>query len=335
MAMTRACMGLVAAAALASAARPVRAQTLVTEVDMTVGASSEDSRAGAVQVRTFGQLDANWRVMLEAAWGHATNPGSDAFGSAYAYDNRLHPVETYVERLSHDDRRLVGVRIGRFRTPFGMFSRSDHAYAGFARAPLVRYGSNWALANTFLETGVSVLAGRPSLYVETSVGMPQDAGPNPRPRTTDVTTRVQAYVKSVIVGASYLNTSPSMAGEFVIGRMTFRGIDARWLRDGVQLRGEYIQGRPFDGVSTDGGYLDVLVHHIGMGPVTAVGRVERLDYDAGPFSYYLRRITAGAKIRVNHLIGVQGSVSHDACRPADVRPCGTNVDVSVTQSFRF
>lgn len=332
--MSRAAGACVCAAVLSVLAHAAHAQSLLTEADVTVGRSTDDTNAGAVQVRSFGPLSANWRVMAEAAWGRVSADGSDAFGSAYPYDNRVRPIETYVERLSHSaGGSLVGVRIGRYRTPFGMYSRSDHAYTGFSRAPLIRYGGNFALSNNFLETGASVLLGRPSLYVETSAGLPQDNGPDGRPRTADLSIRGQGYYRSLIVGVSYLTTSPSMAGEFVHGRMIFRGIDGRWTAGGIQVRGEWIDGRPFNDVATRGGYLDLFVHRIGMGPVTAIARVERVDYDAGPFSMYVRRLTTGAKVRITRTLGVQVSVSHDIDRMYGTHR--TMLDLSLTESLRF
>ena len=44
-----------------------------------------------------------------------------------------------------------------------------------------------------------------------------------------------------------------------------------------------VDGRPFDGTTVRGGYADVFVHRPSMGPVTALARIERLDYGAGPF----------------------------------------------------
>ena len=47
---------------------------------------------------------------------------------------------------------------------------------------------------------------------------------------------------------------------------------------GVQVRGEWIDGRSFAGTRTFGGYADLIVHRPFMGPVTAVARAEKLDY---------------------------------------------------------
>jgi hypothetical protein len=242
-------------------------------------------------------------------------------------------METFTERTFHLRRALVGIRAGRYRTPFGISGRSDHAYVGFLRAPLIRYGENFALSNTFMETGGDVLIGTSAMQLEVSVGAPLDEGEAHRRRGVDTVVRAQAYYHSFILGASYLRTRPSDPRPFAAGRMIFRGLDGRWMRGGVQLRGEWIDGRPFDYVATRGGYLDVLIHEERMGPVTAVGRIERLDYDAGPFSDYLRRLTVGARVRVTRSVAAQVNVLQQLWRPAGARRPA--LDAGLTYSFRF
>jgi hypothetical protein len=106
------------------------------------------------------------------------------------------------------------------------------------------------------------------------------------------------------------------------------------MKAGVQLRGEWLTGRPFDRVSTRGGYVDAIVHRPSMGPVTAVARIERLDYFAGPFSSFPRRYAAGVKIRgprylvaqvnfvrqPNDRMGHEGHTSLDVGLTFTVRP---------------
>ena len=304
--MTRAAMPALAAACLAVSGAAL-AQSPTTEVSVSAGQSTDGTSASGVQVRLFGASRSDWRYFLEVAWGVTSDAESDAFSGAYPYDRRVRAVETYAERTFRPGGGIASVRIGRYRTPFGISSASDQAYVGFLRAPLIRYGENWALSNTFLEGGADVLIGTPSLGVEASVGTPQDQeGPGEcRSRGLDVVVRGQAYFRSVVVGVSTIRSNPSFAQPWVHGRLAFQGIDARWMRNGVQVRGEWITGRPFDGVATDGGYVDVLVHPRMFGPVTAVGRVERLNYDAGLFSEYPRRLTAGARIRVMQGITAQ------------------------------
>ncbi len=311
------------------------AQSLVAEADVSVGRSTDGASAAGAQVRLFGPIErSEWQMFAEGVWGGIwSSTPSDAFGAAYPYDRRVRPMEVYVERTFRPSGALLSVRSGRYRMPFGISGRSDHAYSGFVRAPLIRYGTHWAISNDFLETGVDVVAGMPALYAEASVGAPQDAGPDHRRQGLDTILRTQGFFHSVVAGASYVRTQPSMPGDFVHGGMTFSGVDARWMLAGVQLRGEWMTGRPFDGVTTRGGYLDAVVHKLAMGPVTAVARVEKLDYLADPFSAFYRRVTIGGRVRVSPAIGVQINVVHQPRRPAG-EPV-TALDAGLTYSIRF
>jgi hypothetical protein len=325
--------GLVVLLALA-AARPATAQDLdlSTEVDITVGRSTEDVDAAGTQLRVFGTLPREWRVYAEATWADTWGGDhSDAFGAAYPYDHRVRPMELYVEKTT-SSRGLWGTRIGRYRAPFGLYNRSDHAYTGFLRAPLIRYGGYWALSNHFLETGASAVVGTPRLFGEISLGMPQDESELHRARGFDRVGRVQATVGDVIVGASYIHTQPFKEQVWASGDTEFAGVDARWMRGGVQLRGEWINGHPFAGTRTFGGYADLMVHRQFMGPITAVLRAERLDYEAGPHSSFPRRYTAGAKVRLSSLLVAHVNVLHEP--PYDDERAETAVDMALTFSLR-
>lgn len=321
-----------AAVVIVAVGARVGAQTVITEVDVTVGHSTEDVRAAATQVRVFGEGPKRWRLFAEGTWADVWGPTSDAFGSAYPYNNQLRPMEVFAEKTVTRPRLVVGTRLGRYRTPFGIYNRSDHGYAGFLRAPLIRYGGYWALSNNFLETGASVVAGTPRVQAEVSLGIPQDEDVQGRRRGFDRVGRVQASVGPVIVGASYIHTQPSAARTFARGSTEFVGGDVRWMAGGVQLRGEWIDGRSFAGTRTFGGYADLIVHRPFMGPVTAVARAERLDYLAGRRSSFPRRYTTGARTRLASLL-----VAHvNAIRePAyDSRVPRTSLDVALTFTAR-
>jgi hypothetical protein len=311
---------------------PLQAQTVVTEVDITVGHSTERVQAASTQLRVFGEAIAGWRFHAEASWADVRGPQSDVFGTSYSYDNRVRPIEVFGEKTVHRGRYLAGVRLGQYRTPFGIHSRSDHAYNGFLRAPLIRYGRYWSLSNTSLETGASVMAGWPQAYVEISAGLPHDEGPYARRREFGGVVRFQGAAGPWIVGTSHIRTHPSKSLVFARGNAEFTGIDVRWMRGGVQIRGEWIDGRPFAGTRTFGGYVDGVIHRRWMGPVTAVVRAERLDYLAGRFSSHPRRYTAGARVRLSRVL--VGSVNL-VRQPTDVRLGGVSaVDFGLTLSMR-
>jgi hypothetical protein len=313
-------------------ARGASAQTAIAEFDATAGVSSEDVEAAATQLRIFGEGPAKWRYYVEGTWADVRGPESDAFGSAFPYNHRIRPMEVFVEKTVTRQRFLVGTRLGRYRTPFGLSSRSDHGYAGFLRAPFIRYGEYWALSNNFLETGASVVAGTSRLQAEVSLGIPQDEDEQHRQRGLDRVARVQGSFGPWIVGTSYIHTQPTKERWFATGSTEFAGVDARWMAGGVQVRGEWINGRSFSGTRTFGGYADVIVHRMFMGPITAVARAERLDYVAGPFSSYPRRYTAGARIRLASMLIAHVNVLHGSAYESERRQSA--VDVALTFTVR-
>ncbi|MFN7977322.1 MAG: hypothetical protein U0P30_04245 [Vicinamibacterales bacterium] len=124
-----------------TAASSVFAQTAGLDVTQSAGASSEAISAAGVQARALAEPVHNLRLAVEGAWGDRRGPASDVFGTAYPYGGRLDVVEAYAEWVRRGT-GLRAVRAGRYRTPFGISSASDHAYLGFLRPPLIRYGSS-------------------------------------------------------------------------------------------------------------------------------------------------------------------------------------------------
>jgi hypothetical protein len=315
-------------------ARTARGQSITTEAAATAGYSTDDVSAAAAQFRAFGDLKGGLRFFGEIAWARSSDADSDSFGAAYPYTNRLQIIEAYAERLFRPRGALLGIRAGRFRTPFGISSGSDHAYSGFLRAPLVRYEEYSPLSNYFLEHGADLVVGVPRLTVEAAVGAPADVGAAVRRPGLDTVVRVQGYHGALIVGASHIRTSPARSALVAPGRTDLTGIDVRWMHGGVQLRGEWMTGRPFDGTTSAGWYADVLVHRAFMGPVTAVARVEKLD-DEGvreELDAYLRRQTFGARVRLPRYFSVNINVVHQTGGDEEYRP--TALDVGLTWSIR-
>jgi hypothetical protein len=280
---------------LALCALSAMAQAPITEIDVTAGYSTEGIGAVTGQVRAFGEAKPDLRYYLEGSWGDRTETTSDAFGAAYPYDKRLTLMEGYVEKRFSSKSLLGGLKVGRFRPPFGISSRSDYAYNGFLRAPLIRYGESDSLSNFWTDGGADFFIGTPQLLFEASVGAPQERESRRRGGTSSVL-RAQAYRGDWIVGASYIDTPRVRSMPFADGRARFTGIDARWMDRGVQLRGEWISGKPFNDTITRGWYIDGIVHRLSMGNVTGIARVEQIDYKAeAPFAFKRRRYTLGAK----------------------------------------
>jgi hypothetical protein len=313
---------------------PLRAQSVTTEAAVSTGMSTEDNvSAAALQLRAFGDVKAGVRYFAETAWATRSGDDTDAFGAAYPYANRVQVIEAYGERLFRPGNAVLSVRAGRYRTPFGISSGSDHGYTGFLRAPLIRYDGYFALSNNYLEHGGDVVAGVPRLTLEASVGRPADVGSAVRRPGVDTVIRIQSSVGPFITGVSRLQTSPYLPASFALGRSVFTGVDVRWMHSGVQLRGEWITGRPFDGTTTRGWYTDAIVHRVAMGPVTAVARVERLDYDTDPaFALHARRQTIGARIRILDALSAELNVVHQTGGLAEYG--ARALDVGITYSLR-
>lgn len=320
----------------------VAAQTLSSEFDVTGGYSTEgDTAAGAVQLRVFGDVSSDYRVNVEGTWATRSADVSDAFGAAYPYGGQVQLSEAYVERMFRPRGLLVGVRAGQYRSPFGIHMRSDYAYQGFLRAPLIRYDNYWSVSNNFLERGVDVVAGTSRFQVEASVATPGDIGDARRRGGVSGTMRAQAYYKALVVGVSRISSEPYAPARYATGRMNFTGVDARFSHGGVIVRGEYLAGRPWARPETQGWFVDGVIHRRFMGPVTAVVRVERLRYASSrPFTYHDttytewigNRQTLGARVRLPHGFSVQAGVLRQSRALAHTRR--TALDLAVTYSLR-
>lgn len=344
-ARTLACAGLLAASVCVA-----HGQTVSAELDVTGGYSGEEIRAAASQLRLFGDGPAGIRYFGEVSWGgrwagsdpirggllNGVDPiGSDVFGAAYPYRKRLQMMEVYAERYFTPRGLLLGARGGQFRTPFGIYTRSDYGYSGFIRPPLIRYDGYFALSNTWLEQGAMVTGGLPQLFVEASLGRPHDVGTAKRRDGTTGSIRVQGYHGPFIVGVSHARSNPYLPARFAVGRQAFTGVDFRFASsEGIQVRGEAVRGHSYKGVSTIGWYVDGIVHRVAMGPFTAVVRGERLDYTApSPRARAARRFTVGTRVRLpGHLTAQVNLVRQHGDMP---RIHDTSVDVTLTYSLRY
>ena len=309
-------------------------QVAAVEVRQGGGVSSESISAAGTQLRVLGEPLAGLRFDFEGSYGVRFGDGkSDVFGTAYPYGGRAALIEAYAEYFLPAGLGLRSLKAGRYRTPFGISAGSEHAYVGFLRPPLIRYGEYYALSAGYLEHGLDVVVGAPQLSVEVSLGRPGDVGGAIRRPGLDTVARAEASVKSLVVGASFLDTTPYLPARFARGRSRFGGVDLRWMQSGVQVRGEWIAGQPFEGTSTTGGYADLLVHRPVMGPLTALARAERLDYNTtSPFALHTHRYEAGVRVRVWQGLSASIAVAHQGGQVTQSRR--TAVDVGVSYAVR-
>jgi hypothetical protein len=318
--------------AACSEVREASAQVVTTEATISAGATTDNVAAGATQVRAFGEVR-GWRFYGDASFAARRDSESDAFGAAYPYEPKSSLLELKLEKTQIKGERLLGIRLGRYRTPFGIHSGSDQGYVGFLRAPLIRNSYYWALSNNYLETGGSVVAGTTWLSAEASAGVAADPDEFSRPGGLNTVVRMQGSGGPLIVGTSYIRTRPSRERPWAFGFTQFTGVDFRFMKGGVQLRGEGVAGRPFIGAKTRGLYADLLVHKSRMGPVTAVARVERLDYFAGEFSEFPRRYTFGARVRMTRGLDAQVNyIRHSHQVEPDARRA--SLDIGLTYTIR-
>ena len=331
-------------------------QSVAFDWDQSAGYSTEEVRAVHTRLRAFGEVTPDVRFNIAGVWGKQSEE-SDAFAAAYPYTEHPVVLDAYAERTFRPAGRLLGVRVGRYRTPFGISSESDQGYVGFQRDPLIRYDDFFALSSAFFEHGADVIVGSPRLSVEMSLGASGDVGEHTRTTGANAVVRGQAVAGSVIVGLSYIDTHPHLAragggpapiiatdagldltreheDEVGPGSSRFGGIDVRWMRGGVQLRGEFIGGRPFDGARTHGGYIDLIVHRPVMGPITAALRAEHLAHTDGSIVIlHGERYTAATRIRVVRGFTALVEIVHDSQTLPQRRP--TAVDIALSYSLRL
>jgi len=312
--------------------RLAHGQTFTTEAALTAGYSTDDVTAAAVQARAFGDLKGGVRVFGEASWARSSDDDNDAFTAAYPYGNRVEVIEAYAERMFRPREAIAGIRAGRFRTPFGIYNASDHAYSGFLRPPLLRYDEYSGVSNSFLEHGADLVIGVPRLTVEAALGVPADVGPSVRRSGLDSVIRVQGYYGPLIAGVSHIRTSPLRSAEVDHGRADFTGLDLRWTHNGLQMRGEWMTGHPSVGTTTTGWYTDGLIHLAVMGPVTGVARLERLGTEEPAERLSATRQTIGARVRVVGGFSLSVNLVH---REGDLKEYPpTSLDVGLTWSRR-
>jgi hypothetical protein len=328
-------LAMLSAASMLTAAT-ARAQSITTEAAVTAGASTDSLAAGALQLRGFGDIPGGIRFFGEASFAQTSDDDgdNDGFAAAYPYGGRLEVIEAYAERMFRPNNAIIGVRAGRFRTPFGIYSSSDHAYTGFLRPPLIRYDEYSGISNYFLEHGADFVVGVSGLQVETALGAPADVGRGVRRPGLDAIVRVQGYYGPIIAGVSHIRTK-SLQSADEDSPSDFTGVDLRFTHGGVQLRGEWMTGRPFEGATTTGWYADAIVHLVPMGPVTAVARVERMGFEepAENEDETLGRQTIGARVRIAGGFSVNVNLVHRTGELGEYKP--TSLDVGITWSGRY
>jgi hypothetical protein len=120
---------------------------------------------------------------------------------------------------------------------------------------------------------------------------------------------VQASVGDVIVGASYIHTQPFKEQFWAHGDTEFSGSTRAGCAaaSSCAASGSTATVRGHENLRR---LRDVMVHRQFMGPVTAVLRAERLDYEADRFSSY-PRATPRAQSRLSSMLVAHVNVLHE------------------------
>ena len=263
--------------------RAAGAQTLAVQAQQAVGTSTESITGGAAQVRVLGEPRRRAAGGRRRGVGHArSHDGVRRVRHGLSRTAAsIEIIDAYVEYLRPRGRGLRAVKAGRYRAPFGIWSAGDHALSRLPAA--AAHPLRWLL-RAVERLSRARRGGDRRRAASVARGERRPPGRCRRWRcAAPASTRCCAPRSAhgpVIVGASYLDTMPDQPPRFAQGRAHFGGADLRVMHAGVLVRGEWIGGRPFDGIATRGGYLDLLVHRPGLGPVTLLGRAERLAYDA-------------------------------------------------------
>jgi hypothetical protein len=187
--------------------------------------------------------------------------------------NRDQPEEVEVyEAFGEWELGRNRLRLGRFQTPFGIYNRSELYYVGLVYDPLIRY---YPYPGPHLEDSVNGLEYLRSVglwQVEAALfGRDSDVDAVV-PRGDEGSVRIQWYSGRLILGLNAVRTRAEEETGYG-GEAHFFGVDFRYSRPGLILRGEVVAGH-VPGSSPEGFYLDALYHPVWLSRVTLVGRTE-------------------------------------------------------------
>jgi hypothetical protein len=164
-------------------------------------------------------------------------------------------------------------RIGQFQVPFGIYNRSELYYVGLVYDPLIRY---YPIQGPHLEdsaSGLEYLRTEGPWQVEAALfGRGSDVGAVV-PHGDEGSLRIQRYTGPLIIGVSALRTQAGEEETEYHGEGYSFGVDFRFSRPALILRGEVVAGH-VPGGSPEGFYLDALYHPVQFGRFTLVGRTE-------------------------------------------------------------
>jgi hypothetical protein len=185
------------------------------------------------------------------------------------------------------------VRLGRFQIPFGIYNRSELYYSGLVLDPLVQYYPFRGPQLGRSKQGLSFLWAEGSWQFEGALFGNGDGLSAFVPSRGEGSIRVQHYSGPLIIGLNALREHARDPGGGELRTAHFLGLDFRYSRPALILRGELVSGR-LPGGSPRGYFVDLLYHPAVLDRATFVARTEFVRGQPGNGRSY-RRHTVGLK----------------------------------------
>lgn len=201
-------------------------------------------------------------------WG-AQNNHAAIFGTGGRFNSFI-TQEATLQKDWKDQQLQLGI----IRMPFGLSNFSEMYASGVIDYPLIRgeyqtMGVNWGVP------GIRFNGGSPNLRIEAAAFGGQGAGVwGNMDNLSGASFRVQGYYKDFIVGLSrWDGTMSAKFGHPTRGGVHFTGVDLRYTRPHLLVRGEYLFGQMSD-EHPQGGYVDIYYHLPKYHRWTLVARME-------------------------------------------------------------
>ena len=249
-------------------------------------ASSGSSRASLYgnQLDVHAKLPNGWKFAFVGAQNNApTLTGAGARFNSFITQN------AYVERETRANRLQAGI----IRLPFGLYDHRETYVSGLIDYPLARV--DYALtAVDWGAPGVRWTGNTSNVQVDAAAFGGQGAGVwGNLNNVSGGIVRLQAYTNGVVLGLSrWDGTQSTNLGAAGRQRMHLTGVDMRYTRPHLLLRGEYIFGQEA-GDTMKGWYLDAYYHLPKYQKWTLAARIEELKPASG--SPNLQQFTLGAR----------------------------------------
>jgi hypothetical protein len=215
-----------------------------------------------------------------------------ALGLHLDYDRQGEYEENLAEAYGDWSAGRQRVRLGRFLLPFGIYNRSELYYVGLLIPPILKdyLGNEYQIGRS--EHGLGYINSSGRWQIEGAFFAARGGWKAVIPSGGEGAVRLQYFADPVILGLSALREHGEEPQGGARGTARFVGLDFRYGRPSLILRGELVSGS-VPGGSPRGFYLDVLYHPAALHDLTLVGRVESARGLEGQESY--RRQTVGLK----------------------------------------